>query len=281
MKQEEWKLFPQTLVQKINNLLDVAMPSPTKAFHLYKSCQRENLYKESYQKFSEHLEDFFSQPRIERAKSYFDSFLDRPMNRHIYEEFQLNFRTATIDQRELWRTAEWANRSMSINCNTDCVVVSSDVLARTLENITNPPPYEKEQDIEFEDFCIAWKKIVFTLFGKQYDSEMQQILKEIRWLNAEAKKAQEPPAFVPSIYLTQTEIDWTEAVLKCATSYHEIPDFPLSRGAQKIKLMELERAVNLYNIVQNTSLPELLKHRENIRATILDKCDWLLKEKAR
>jgi hypothetical protein len=280
MMQHLWKLFPQLLVQKINGLLDAAEPSPTKAFHLYKTCQREQLWQDSFEKFSDHLRDFFSQPKDYRAKSYFDSFLERPMNRHIFDEFQLTFRTANVNARDVVDTANWAHNMMRISCKSESEVISSDVLGRTLQDITNPPPYEKDHDIEFEDFCIAWKKIVFKLFGKTHDSEMNRILKELRWLNAELKKP-EVSNFTPSIYLTQTEIDWTTAVKSRAEDYAEIPEFPLSRGAQKIRLMELERAVNLYNIVQKTDLPELLKHRENIRTTILDKCEWLLKEKAR
>ena len=53
---------------------------------------------------------------------------------------------------------------------------------------------------------------------------------------------------------------------------HKIPNFPLSKGPQKPRLIDLERAIRLYRIVQTTQIRELLSHRENIRNTIFDYC---------
>lgn len=254
-----------------------------KAFHLYKTCQTEKLWQGTFDKFSSHLWDFFSLPKSERKKSQLDSFMERPMAMDVFDGFQLTFRTALVNNKSLLDLASWAHHLVRVGYKTNSVVISEDVFTKTLNYITHPPHFEKDKDIEFEDFCEAWKKTVYKIFGKKYDSELNAILRELRWLNAQIRDADreaKDQGFFPTIYLTQTEIDWTMAVHQAAFDYAPIPKFPLSRGPQKQRLMELQRAINLYRIVQTATHPELLKHRENIRATILDRCESLLRERA-
>lgn len=284
MIKELWRSFPRLLEEKINALLDAAEPSPIKAFQLYKTCQRENLWQGSFEKFSKHLESFFSLSKCERRKSHLDSFLDRPLSADAYADFHLDFHTALVDARAVANIASWAHHLMRVSIKTNCVVISEDIMSRTLHYITHPPLFEKAQNIEFEDFCLAWKKVVFKLFGKKYDVELTKILAELRWLRTQLEKEEQEPQgkqFFPTIYLTQTEIDWTAAVQKSVRENLPIPPFPLSRGPEKQRLIDLQRTISLYRIVQTTRLPELLEQREIIRATILDRCDRLLKECAR
>lgn len=283
MVQDSWKLFPRLIEQKINRLLDEAEPNNAKAFQLYKACKNENLWRNSFELFRLHLIDYFSQPKSDRVKSYFDNFLDRPMNRCIHDSFTLTFRTAQINYNSLTETAHWSHNMIKTNSNASDEVISTDIFIKTLQYITAPPLYEKDHDIEFEDFCIAWKKTVFTIFGNKYDAELATILKEIRWLNRIQKKPElqiEKKKFSPGIYLTQTEIDWTMSVQNAVFDYLTAPKFPLSRGPAKERLNNLERTVTLYNIIQTKKLPQLTQHLESVRSTILDQCDWLLKEKA-
>lgn len=284
MIKELWNSFPRLLEEKINALLDEAEPRPTKAFQLYKTCQRENLWSDSFEKFSEHLNQFFSLPRYERNKSVLDAILERPLQADLFEHFHLDFRTALVNSRSVMEIASWSHHLMRVSAKTNSVVISTDVLTRALQYITSPPVFEKAKDIEFEDFCMAWKKVVFNLFGKKYDPELNKILAELQWLNKQIKEEEKNPQerkFFPTIYLTQTEIEWTEAVLKSVAENSPIPKFPLSRGPEKQRLIDLERTISLYRIVQTTRLPELLEHRDNIRVTILDRCTRLLMERAR
>ncbi len=284
MIKELWRSFPQLLEEKINSLLDEAEPSPQKAFQLYKTCQRENLWSEGFEKFAEKLERFFSVPRHERRKSDLDSLLDRPVSATVFADFHLNFRSGLVSSAAVLNIASWAHNIMRLGYKTDSAVISTDVISRTLNYITHPPFFEKAENIEFEDFCAAWKKTVFSLFGRQYDAEMEKIVAELRWLNTQLKaeeKVEKRVGFVPTIYLTQTEIDWTEAVQKAVRDNSEIPKYPLSKSPQKPRLIDLLRTVSLYQIVQNSKLPEFLEHREKIRATILDRCEKLLRECAR
>lgn len=283
MINELWSAFPRLLVQKINALLDEAEPSPMKAFQLYKTCQYENLWQDTFEKFSKQLESFFAIPKADRRKSHLDRFLDRPLGSELYADFHLTFRSALVSNRSIIDIASWAHHLCRVGYKTNSAVISEDVFTKTLNYITHPPHFEKERDIEFEDFCAAWKKTVSNMFGKAYDPEFNKILAEVYWLNSqlqEAEKAPQENGFFPTIYLTQTEIDWTLAVRKAAFENTEIPKFPLSRGPQKERLRDLERTIHLYRIVQNSRLPEFVKHRDNIRSTILDRCDSLLREKA-
>ncbi|MEN0058762.1 MAG: hypothetical protein AAGB31_08000 [Bdellovibrio sp.] len=284
MVKELWNAFPRLLEEKINALLDEAEPNPMKAFQLYKTCQNEGLWSQPYESFSEVLEKFFSLSKIERRKSDLDALLERPLSADLFESFQLTFRNAVVNNKSLLDIASWAHHLLRLNRKTDSSIISPEVLTKTLRTITNPPLWEKAQNIEFEDFCQAWKKTVFTLFGKKYDAELQDILNELRWLHQniqEEIQASTRTPFVPTIYLTQTEIDWTLAVEQAVSEDLALPKYPLSRGPQKQRLIDLERTVKLYKIVQTTRLPELLEQKNNIRATILDRCAKLLKERAR
>lgn len=284
MIKELWNTFPRLLEQRINGLLDEAEPSAAKAFQLYKACQRESVWMDSFEKFSDHLNSFFAIPRSERKKSHFDTFLDRPMSTFAYEGFDLDFRTAAVNEASLQNLSNWAHNLMRVGAKTDTVVISADVISKTLQYITHPPAFEKAKDLKFEDFCAAWKKTVFRLFGKKYDAEFQKILNEIQWLQKQLQERENhspSESFFPTIYLTQTEIDWTTSVLKAAAEDLEIPKFPLSRGPEKQRLVDLERTISLYKIVQKTKLEDFIKHRDSIKATILDRCQTLLKERAR
>lgn len=282
MISELWKTFPRMLEQKINALLDKAEPSPMKAFHLYKACQDENLWNDSFDKFKSQLNYFFSIPRFERRKSHLDTFLDRPIKSDTFENFHLDFHNSLVDRRAVLQIVSWAHNLIRVAYKTESVVISQDVLGRTLNYITEPPPFEKAENIEFEDFCSAWKKIVFRLFGKKYDQDLDNILKELRQLNSQLLLEEADPRerFVPGIYLTQTEIDWTLAVRQAVLQNAAAPKFPLSRGPQKPRLIELEKTARLYKIVLESQLPELIRHRENVRVTLLSQCDSLLRDKS-
>lgn len=285
MIKELWSSFPRILEQKINGLLDEAEPNPTKAFQLYKTCQRENLWQGSFEKFSEHLANFFSLPKTERRKSDLDRYFDRPMDSVMFADFHLTFRNSLVSNGAVQNIVSWSHNLMRVSTKTNSVIISADVLNKTLNYIIHPPLFEKEENITFEDFCSAWKKIVFKMFGKQYDSEFTKIMNELQWLNTQIKEEEkvvsEGGRFFPTIYLTQTEIDWVTDVQKTVMENALVPKFPLSRGPQKQRLIDLERAIQLFRIVQTTKLPEFIQHRDNIRATILDRCAGLLRECAR
>lgn len=284
MIKELWNSFPHLLEEKINALLDHAEPSTRKAFQLYKACQREDLWSGTFEDFSERLNQYFSLSKRDRTKSEIDKFLERPVPTDVYAYFQLDFHSALVDNKALNEIASWSHHLMRISLKTNSSVISTDILSRTLQYITNPPLFEKAKNIVFEDFCDAWKKIVFKIFGKQYDAEFSKIISELKWLRAqelEERNSSGSTKFVPTIYLTQTEITWTEEVKKAVENNSPIPKFPLSRGPDKQRLMDLDRTISLYRIVQTTQLPELLEQREKIRTTLLDRCNRILQECAR
>lgn len=284
MIKELWNSFPHLLEEKINALLDNAEPNTRKAFQLYKSCQREDLWSGTFEEFSDCLNQYFSLSKRERNKSEIDKFLERPVPTDVYANFQLDFHSALVDNKALSEIASWSHHLMRISLKTNSSVISTDILSKTLQYITNPPLFEKAKNIVFEDFCDAWKKIVFKFFGKKYDAEFSKIISELTWLRTqelEDRKSSGSTKFIPTIYLTQTEITWTEEVKKAVENNSSIPKFPLSRGPDKQRLMDLDRTISLYRIVQTTKLPELLEQREKIRTTLLDRCNRLLQECAR
>lgn len=284
MIKELWNSFPHLLEEKINALLDEAEPSPERAFQLYKSCQRENAWTGTFEKFSEHLHGFFSLSKNERRKGAFDAFLERPLSAYAFTGFELDFRSAEVNPTSVLNLTSWAHHLMRVGHKTNSIVISEEVLGKTLHKIIHPTFFEKSKDIKFTDFCAVWKHVVFKLFGKKHDTEFAKILSELQWMYAQHEMTQgqsHHPSFVPTIYLTQTEIDWTTSVKNATANDFEIPKFPLSRGPQKQRLIDLERTISLYKIVQKSRISEFTKHRENIKATILEHCESLLRQCAR
>lgn len=289
MISELWNRFPRLLEENINGLLEGSTPTRMKSFHLYKACKSEGLWKESFDKFAEHLDAFFVRPKFDRTKSSFDRYLNKPMDHKLFEEFYLDFRTADVNETSVYEIASWAHNIMRIqkkNIETasgTSAVTSLDVLNRTLKLIVNPSFFSKARDIEFNDFSHAWKKVVFKLYGQKYDTELNTLVDELDRINVELKLTENETSqsgLTPIIPLTQLEIDWTLAVYASAVGEKPAPKFPLSQGPNKRLLLELERVVTLYQIVQITSQTELLRHRANIRVTLLDRCDALLGRKS-
>lgn len=282
MIKELWGSFPRLLEQNINGLLDTAEPRPTKAFQLYKRCQQEALWSGTYEEFSKVLNEFFSKPRVQRRKSDVDKFLDRPMDHDVFSAFHLNFRTALVNEKEVDDLASWTHHLMRVAKKTESEVISLETIAKTLKSITNPKPFDKAEDITFDDFCETWKKTVFSSFGESFDREFSSLVTELRVINAELKELEtaSPGSAFPTLYLTQLEFDWVESVRRAAFESKEIPKFPSAKGLTKQRLLDLERVITLYELVQVTTLSELLKHRASVRLTLLDRCQSLLKEKA-
>lgn len=287
MINELWNRFPRLLEENINGLLEGSGPNRMKSFHLYKACKSEGLWKDSFDKFAEHLDAFFVRPKFERTKSSFDRYLSKPMDHELFEEFYLDFRTADVNEKSVYEIASWAHNIMRVQKKSQKIetaaVTSLDVMTRTLKSIVNPSFYSKARDIEFDDFSHAWKKVVFKLYGQKYDHELNSLVEELDRINVELKLTEQETTqsgLTPVIPLTQLEIDWTLAVYASAIEEKPAPKFPLPQGPSKRLLLELERVVTLYQIVQITSQPELLRHRANIRVTLLDRCDVLLGKKA-
>jgi hypothetical protein len=284
MISELWSAFPHLMVEKINGLLDEAEPTPARAYQIFKECQSENLWSDGYEKFTQALQSFYSQSRVERKKSFFDRYLDRPMGMETYEKFHLTFRSALVSQKTLLDIASWAHHLTRVGFKTTCPVASEDVFTKTLQYITNPPHFEKDENINFEDFCEAWIKVVTKIYGKTYEAEFNHLLRETRWHSQQVQAievaASENP-FIATIYLTQTEIDWVTAVYKTAAESMPVPKFPLSRGPQKQRLIELNSTMGLYKLVQSSIEPAFVNHRKMLRGKILEQCLSLLRECAR
>ncbi|MGZ3691767.1 MAG: hypothetical protein ACXVAX_09695 [Pseudobdellovibrio sp.] len=276
-----WKLFPRLVEERINSLLDEAEPNRMKAYQLYKSCQNENLWAESFETFNQNLRSFFSLPKSERSKSQFDYYLNRPMHKSLFSEFQLDFRNSNVNQISLTGAASWTHHMMRLNCKVKSQIISMDVIKKTFNYVTNPPPFEKAADIEFEDFCNAWKKVVLTVYGNQHDEELREILFQLQQLDNEQRILENESRFIPTVFLTQTEVDWVNDLASAAQDFNFLPKFPLSKGPQKNELVQLEKVVRLYSIVMADDRPELVQHRQSVRDTLLSRCEEIQKSRAK
>lgn len=279
MMHDMWKLFPRLIEKKINALLDEAEPNRMKSFHIYKTCQNENLWNKSFDEFREQLSQFFSLPQIERTKSRFDYVLNRPMHKSVFENFQLDFRNAVVNHSSLLAVSNWAHHMLRINTKSESPVISMDVMTKTLTSIVNPGPFDKAQDIEFDDFCGSWKRICFSLFGRRFENDLKEVLSELTRLDEEQQLLEQQRRHLPRIYLTQTEIDWTQGLLSAAQEASPLPRFPLSRGPQKEALVEVEKVAQLYSLVMESEKPEFIPYRQKIRDTLIFRCEDLLKKR--
>lgn len=279
MLKEVWSSFPQQIVQKINGLLDQAQPNSLKAYQIFKMCQSEALWDKSYSEFSFLLETFYQVPRGERTKSQMDQFLNRPMDFSCFESVHLGFRTAEIGQSEIRDIASWAHNMLRLHYEKTSSVATVECLSKTIFELTHPGFDEKDQDIDFEDFCLAWTKTVGSLYGQQFATEHQAMLTELRQLDRalKARVAQLPrPAILDRIYLTQTEIDWVQRSLQAVTAGAGVPRYPLSKGPSKIQLIDLLKWLMLWDVAKSAQAPALQDKAEKLRRYIQGECDWLL-----
>lgn len=285
MIQDLWYAFPTSLEEKINHLLHQAEPSPLKSFHLYKACKSEDLWQKSFDEFCDKIAGFFSVSSKKRQKSDLDRILDRPLPKYLYSEFSLDFGNAMIDGFALAEIASWAHHLMRVRLKKDSSAISYQALQESLHKLTHPQPHEKVFSISFNDFCNTWKKTVHFLFGPSEVEVSNAIIEELQGIYSAQKALENTPvagsSHRPTIYLTQTEINWVEDILRSVDSETSPPSFPLSRGPEKQRLCELVRTLQLFRIVQTTKLPELLEHKVKITATLVSQCQKLLKDCAR
>jgi hypothetical protein len=277
-----WNTFPRLIEQRIHGLLEGAFPNRSKAFRLYKLCQNEELWRGGFEAFSKCLEEFFAQPLSSRRKSGIDFLLERPMSHWVYSEFNLNFRTAEISEESLLGVASWSHHLVRVHKKTTSPATSLDVFIQALRYITNPPFLGKAENINFDDFCSAWKRSVQKVFGNRYDTELNGILLELKQIDEDLKrtdqKVQKSLEVEPILHLTQTELEWICDIQRAVFLNRSAPKFPLARGPQKQPLQELERVVRLYEIIRVSKSEELLKHRANVHATLLDRCERLFEQ---
>lgn len=278
MLQETWNTFTRQIVQKINGLLDQAQPNRLKAFHLYKMCKTENLWDKSFSEFSFLLEDFYHTHPAERSKSQMDQFLNRPMDWRSFETVNLTFRTAEIHFSEIRDIASWAHHMLRLHYEKTSPVSTVETLSKTIYDLTHPGIGEKEQNIDFEDFCDAWKKAADKLYGKKFEAEHQQIILELRNLNQilESRALELPRHMLNRIYLTQTEIDWVERTLEAVMAGLSMPKYPLSKGPTKPRLIDLLKWLTLWEISKDVKAPAVQAKVEKLRGHIQNECDDLL-----
>lgn len=278
MLQETWNTFPRQIVQKINGLLDQAQPTSLKAFHIYKMCKNENLWDKSFSEFSFLLEGFFHTHPAERSKSQMDQFLNRPMDWRSFESINLTFRTAEIHASEIRDIASWAHHMLRLHYERTSPISSVETLSKTIFDLTHPGPGEKDQNIDFEDFCEAWKNAADKLYGKKFEAEHQLVLSELRNLNhIQESRALEPSRrMLDRIYLTQTEITWVERSLEAVTVGLSMPRYPLSKGPTKARLIDLLKWLTLWEISKDVTAAAVQVKVEKLRSHIQSECEDLL-----
>ena len=280
MMNELWESFPRLLEQNVNSLLDTAEPNPVKAFQLYKTCKNDDLWRENFASFSSALREFYSKPRHARRKGHFDRLLDRPMDSHVFGHFHLNFRTAQVDDRSINDLASWAHNLIRVSKKSMSAVFSVDVMTATLKAVVTPGPLDKAENIEFDDICEKWKTVVGRTFGAEQTRELNLLVSELQQMNSEHHELEEVSGLIPfpHLQMTPVEIDWIKLVRLAALAHAKIPKPPVSTVLRKQTLKELDRVIQLYELVLVTKIDELVKHRESTRVTLIDRCDTILGE---
>lgn len=279
MLQETWNAFPRQIVQRINGLLDQAQPNRLKAFHIYKMCKEENLWDKSFSEFSFLLEGFYHTHPAERSKSQIDQFLNRPMDWRSFESVNLTFHTAEIHLTEVRDVASWAHHMLRLHYERTSPIASIDTLGKAIYDLTHPSYGDKDQNIDFEDFCNAWKEAADKLFGKKFEVEHQQVLAELRQLNhVQETQALELPrrSVLDRIYLTQTEINWVERSLEAVVKGLSMPRYPLSKGPTKNELIDLLKWLTLWEISKTVKATAIQDKVEKLRYRLQQECEYLL-----
>lgn len=279
MLHETFGTFPRQIVQKINGLLDQAQPNRLKVFHIYKMCKTENLWDKSFSEFSFLLEGFYQTHPAERSKSQVDQFLNRPIDWRSYEGLHLTFRTAEIGYTEIRDIASWAHHMLRLHYQKTSEISSIETFSEAIHDLTHPSYSEKDQDIDFEDFCEAWKKAADKLYGKKFEAEHQLVISELRHLNHVLETRILDHArnnLIERLYLTQTEITWVERSQDAVLHQKSMPKYPLSKGPEKSRLVDLLKWLTLWEISKSAGSPTVQVKVERLRCYIAKECEDLL-----
>ena len=278
MINELWGSFPRLLEQNVNGLLDTAEPNAAKAFQLYKTCKSEELWRDNFDSFSKLLSAIYSKPRAARRKTHIDQLLDRPLDAHLYQNFHLNFRTASIDERALTDLASWAHNLIRVSKKSVSSVFSLGVMTETLRSVVRPGPLDKAENIEFDDICEKWKRVVERHFSAVETRELDILVTELQKINSDHYDLEEVSGLhpLPLLGMTPPELDWIKLVRLAALAHAKIPKPPPGQGLRKQSLSELDRVIQLYELVLVTQIEQLMKHRASTRLTLIDRCETLL-----
>jgi hypothetical protein len=278
MINELWGSFPRLLEQNVNGLLETAVPNQTKAFQLYKTCKSEDLWRENFESFSKMLAALYAKPRAARRKGHIDQLLDRPMDAHLYQNFHINFKTASVDERAVTDLASWAHNLIRVSKKSVSAVFSVAVMTETLRAVVNPGPLDKADNIEFDDICEKWKKVVERNFSAGETRELNVLVTELQKINRDHYDLEEVSGLhpLPLLGITPPELDWIKLVRLAALAHAKIPKPPPSQGLRKQSLNELDRVIQLYELVLVTQIDQLMKHRSSTRLTLIDRCDTLI-----
>ncbi len=278
MIHELWGSFPRLLEQNVNALLETAEPNQTKAFQLYKMCRHEDLWRENFESFSKALARMYAKPRAQRRKNHYDQFLDRPMHAHLFQQFAVNFRTVSIDDRAVGDLASWAHNLIRVSKKSMSAVFSLETMTETLRSVVNPGPLDKAENIEFDDICEKWKKVVSRTHGAHETRELEVLVTELQKMNDDHHDLEEVSGLhpLPLLGITPPELDWIKLVRLAALAHAKIPKAPVTPGLRKQCLSELDRVIQLYELVLVTEIAELQKHRESTRFTLIDRCETLI-----
>lgn len=274
-----WGVFPRLMEENINGLLNEARPTALRALQIYRALKNKGFGTQSVERFSGDLDRFFSKPRFERKKSDFDIFLDRPMDHATFSLFQLDFRSGVVAEKSLADVASWAHHLIRVSKKIDKPFMSLEIITRTLHRITTPTRNEKAEDITFSDFCTTWKSTVNRTLGYQLDPHFEELLNELEWLDHELKNKAEKdfellePATIP---LSQIEVNWLASVRFAAIDSETIPKYPLNERIASDRMQELFRVIKLYSLSRTSTRDEILRNRDKIRATLVDRCEKLL-----
>lgn len=274
-----WSVFPRLMEENINGLLNKARPTALRALQIYRTLKNKGLSTQSVERFSGDLDHFFTKPRFERKKSDFDIFLDRPMDHATFSLFQLDFRSGVVTEKSLHDVASWAHHLIRVSKKIDKPFMSLDIITRTLQRITTPTRNEKAQDISFSDFRMTWKTTVNRVLGYQLDPQFEELLNELEWLDHQLRNKAEKDFELlepPTVPISQIEVNWVASVRFAAMDRESIPNYPLDESIASDRVQELLRVIKLYSLSRTSTRDEILRNRDKIRATLIDRCEKLL-----
>jgi hypothetical protein len=157
-------------------------------------------------------------------------------------------------------------------------VFSLATMTETLKAVVNPGPFDKAENIEFDDICEKWKKVVAKTHGESEVRELNMLVSELQKMNEAHHELEEVSGLhpLPLLGITPPELDWIKLVRLAALAHAKIPKPPGSIGMRKQCLKELDRVIQLYELVLVTQIDELTKHRASTRLTLIDRCETLI-----
>jgi hypothetical protein len=226
-----------------------AMPNRCKANQLFRLIQAEvpGLPRSVIEL---KIANFYKIPFNRRTEViFYQTFKVKPYP-WLLNEFFLDLRKSTISETRVMKSAVYLQHLITTHIPAPTELIDPRLMHILVHRLVHPRWDESATCIELRDVITKWKQISFYKWGNRHDSYFEQLEKAMRGELTIEGAPESLPAnqkAMPTVSLTQTEINWIREILSKLAKTKVLPKYPLSAGPKNGFTRTLEILVRDWN----------------------------------